>query len=44
MAQVGLFAALLVLVTFFVLNDTSPIEIGKQLGPGTEVAEDGQGN
>ena len=39
-----LFAALLVLVTFFVLSDTSPVEIAKQLRHDMEAVEDGEEN
>ena len=37
-----LFAALLTLVAFFVLNDTSPVEIGKTLREQAEVIENGK--
>ena len=39
-----LFAALLLLVTFFVLSDTSPVEIAKQLRHDMEAAENGEEN
>ena len=39
-----LFAALLVLVTFFVLSDTSPVEIAKQFRHDMEAVENGQEN
>ncbi len=41
-ASAVLFAALLILVAFFVLNDSSPIQIGKQLKGGMEVIENGK--
>lgn len=37
-----LFAALLTLVAFFVLNDTSPVEIGKSIRVQAEVVENGK--
>ncbi len=37
-----LFAALLGLFTFFVVSDTSPVEIARQLRNDTEAVEDGQ--
>ena len=43
-ASALLFAALLVLVTFFVLSDTSPVEIAKQFRHEMEAVEDGQEN
>jgi len=36
-----LFAALLTIVAFFVLNDTSPVEIGKALKDNAKVIENG---
>lgn len=43
-ASALLFAALLVLLTFSVLSDTSPVEIAKQLRSDTEAVENGQEN
>ncbi|MEK7883345.1 hypothetical protein [Methyloversatilis sp. NSM2] len=42
LASAVLFAAILTLVAFLVLNDTSPVEIVKKSSPATEGAKDGK--
>ena len=41
-ASAVIFAALLVLVAFFVINDTSPVKIGEKIGNKTENISNGQ--
>ena len=43
-ASALLFATLLIIVAFFVLNDTSPVEIGKHLKGSMEIIDNGKKN